>query len=55
MGFEPYRKCMAMCSPDPCVCKEGYIRISEQDRTCVAEDECADYYATIGAPNPGKM
>lgn len=33
-----------MCIPDSCICQKGYIRISEEDQTCVPEHMCSLYY-----------
>ena len=32
--------CVLMCSPNPCVCKDGYIRLSRRNLTCVEKTQC---------------
>lgn len=54
LGVEPYKFCPAMCLTDYCKCSDGYVRISEEDRSCVLEDECSNYYPTTDGGNSGK-
>ena len=36
------KRCPRMCSLTPCICKEGYIRASATNLTCVEVNQCAD-------------
>lgn len=33
--------CPAVCGHDPCECKTGYVRTSNDNRTCIEQTQCS--------------